>query len=233
MCIIIEKLWDLVRNYGIIVREQNLNGLESWQKLKKIFEKNNKKCEWLPEAISRYDEMQKKFNIDGNDQDIEKERVGEEKIEWEKVHFFFQHARIPFKTQSEASLLKLMQIAYNAGQFEAENKKGSYNKNKFNENVATSQQSESLQSSTSSESTKIESEKEKIIEYYNMLHLDSYISYVTPYSLKKMCDDLSIEHPLIKDINEILIAMTQQNGGKKINMKQKYIKYNLKIKKLH
>lgn len=40
----------------------------------------------------------------------------EQKIMWEKHHFYLQHARIPVLNFEEPKLYRLMQIAYNAGQ---------------------------------------------------------------------------------------------------------------------
>lgn len=39
---------------------------------------------------------------------------------WEKYHFYLQHSKIPTLNFTEGTLTRLMQIAYNAGQLEAE-----------------------------------------------------------------------------------------------------------------
>ena len=66
-----------------------MNGLEAWQKLATLFVSYNPNIEW------------------NNDREL-----------WEISHFFFQHVRIPFKNQgSKAVLQRLIQVAYNSGQF--------------------------------------------------------------------------------------------------------------------
>ena len=71
--------------------------------------------QWKIDTIKRYHELSK-----GADMKIpEKKDVPQEHHEqWEVEHFFLQHFRIPHL--NKASLVKLMQIAYNAGQLEAE-----------------------------------------------------------------------------------------------------------------
>ncbi len=218
MCKIVEQLWDKVFEYGLFVRKNKIDGLSAWNKIKTILQKYNKNCEWLPEAIKRYDEMKSKFNIVDNEK--ESSWSDEEKKEWEETHFFFQHSRIPHGTPN-ANLLKLMQIAYNAGQFTAEKNKKSYSKNK--------------------------------LDYYEEHHLNSYLSYVTPDSIQKMCSELSLEHPALNEIKKEYddisdmkesnsnynsssssnsSSTTNMNGGDLKSLKRKYTKYCNKIKKL-
>jgi hypothetical protein len=65
----------------------------------------------------------KLFDIEDNDKD---ELPPEQHKYWEVTHFFFQHGRIPFKNKESLTLVRLMQLAYNAGQLNAE-KTNKYN----------------------------------------------------------------------------------------------------------
>jgi hypothetical protein len=202
MCNIVERLWDKIFEYGFFVRTNRIDGLSAWNNIKSILQKYNKNCEWLPEAIERYDEMKSKFDIIDNEK--ESSWSDEEKREWEETHFFFQHSRIPNGTPN-ANLLKLMQIAYNAGQFAAEKNNNSYSKKK--------------------------------LDYYEKHNLNSYLSYITPASLQKMCSELSLEHPALNEIKNVYdnISETKMQGGylKHNNLsKIKYKKYCGKINNL-
>lgn len=217
MCDIVEKLWQKIYEYGLFVRKNDMDGLDAWNKIKVILQKYNKDCEWLPEATNRYSEMKAKFNI--VDEDNDSSWSADKKQLWEETHFFFQHSRIPYNSRtSGANLLRLMQIAYNAGQYEAEKEKNSYDKEKIN--------------------------------YYVNNHLESYISYVTPHSVRKMCIELSSEHPALREIadvhDEISAASESKSesksesssdakmtGGDLISFKTKCMKYYNKIKRLN
>jgi hypothetical protein len=69
MCNIVEKLWDKIFDYGLFVRTNKIDGLTAWNTIKSILQKYNKNCEWLPEAIKRYEEMKSKFNIVDNEKE--------------------------------------------------------------------------------------------------------------------------------------------------------------------
>jgi hypothetical protein len=118
MTSIVENLWNAIYQYGVSVRSNKLNGLTEWNKIKTILKKYNGNGEWSLEAISRYNEMKKLFNI--VDEENNKEWPEEDIEKWENTHFFFQHAKIPYDNVNEPNLTRLMQIAYNAGQLEAD-----------------------------------------------------------------------------------------------------------------
>jgi hypothetical protein len=190
-------LWDKIFDYGVFVRTNNLDGLESWRKIKNLLQKYNCGGEWLSEAISRYDEMKIKFNIE----DIEKTESTDYN-EWEKTHFFFQHARIPFNSvkDNDANLIRLMQIAYNAGQLK----------------VVEQEEQNVLHP--------IYTQERK--DYYQRHNLSSYISYMTPSSLNKMNLEIAKKHQALSEIDNIM--QNQLSGG----YKKQCIYYMNRIKKI-
>jgi len=111
----LEALWKLVIEYGTYVRINKLNGLDYWNMLKQFLKSNKTSFIWLPDAMSRFEEMKKMGIVDENN--IEKQIP--QNI-WEAHHFYLQHARIPFKNKNGATFVRLFQIAYNAGQLNAE-----------------------------------------------------------------------------------------------------------------
>jgi hypothetical protein len=197
---IIEKIWNLIMDYGKLVRTNGLDGFDSWNNIKTILEKYNQPGEWLPEAINRYDEMMAKFDIidikkDKYIENINDEQKKEKSLEWEVTHFFFQHSRI-LKPNEEANLLKLMQIAYNAGQLKAV-----WN-NKYNTD-----------------------DRKK---YYEKYHLNTYTSYMTYHIIEKMNKQLYSDPPIIINIKAITnnAENIKQQGGE---FYKKYKKYKAKI----
>lgn len=194
----IDQLWEITMKYGFNVRNNNLNGLEYWNKLKNILVQYNIELEWIPEAISRYNYMIDEFNIkdiEMNDElkDIMSKDIDTKKLLWEQTHFFLQHSRIPKNNEKSCNLIRLMQIAYNAGQFYAERKKNAYS--------------------------------QKITNWYDLSHLRTYISYVTPKSIQIANDKLVETHQLFLSINSLLL---NQKGGT-VNYMYKYKKYLKKL----
>jgi hypothetical protein len=124
---IVENLWNSTMDYGYNVRSKRIDGLKAWNKIKSILEKYNTIIEWSKESIARYDDLtQKVFKI--IDEENSEEWDNEKKKKWELEHFFLQHARIIHNNQEppNSNLTRLMQIAYNAGQFNAERDNKSY-----------------------------------------------------------------------------------------------------------
>jgi hypothetical protein len=116
-----EELFDLVKKYGYIVRSNDLDGLHCWNEIKTIL--SSISCEELHWNIKlknlnnkyidingAYKYIHTKLGMKGEDDDNEKKNPN-----WEKFHFFLQLARIP-KNNTECSLIRLCQIAYNLGQ---------------------------------------------------------------------------------------------------------------------
>ena len=104
--------------YGYKVRLTQMDGLVAWKQLAKIFALYNPPIEWkknLSEMYTYISNQDEKYGI----QDIDQSDSSEREL-WEISHFFFQHVRIPPNNQDEkALLLRLIQIAYNTGQFVA------------------------------------------------------------------------------------------------------------------
>lgn len=122
--------WNLAYNTGIAVRKSGGNGLDLWQPLKSFF--NN--C-----YLQDYDKISVNNNIkklaedidftfsnDAMDDAIVKIDGKEYKNKFEVHHFFVQHFRIPLLEKEKLSMTKLMQIAYNAGQFKSARDQGDY-----------------------------------------------------------------------------------------------------------
>ena len=120
-----EELFNLIKNYGYIVRTNNLDGLTSWNEMKatlstincaeltwniKLRNLNRKKITNLKNA---YNYVHGYLGMLGEDNLTEKKDLN-----WEKFHFFLQLVRIPYKNP-DCELVRLCQIAYNLGQLSA------------------------------------------------------------------------------------------------------------------
>lgn len=127
----LQELFDLGIDFGYKSKKNNLNGQQSWLNVKRIMN-SDKICEW---DISR--RLDKKSSSDINEIYCyihdELEMHGEEGDEpkydithddWERAHFVLQTIRIP-KT-SDCSLLKILQLGLNIGQYRAMNEKTQY-----------------------------------------------------------------------------------------------------------
>lgn len=126
----VENLWNHVLNHGYTVRKNGLNGLEEWQPLKNLYStyeigttKNvpiNEKIKGLVQKVN-YACQDK----DHNDVTIE---ICDIKLTNSKEtdHFIIQHLRIPTMLDFTLPLVKILQIAYNAGQVKAEIEKDTY-----------------------------------------------------------------------------------------------------------
>lgn len=110
---LIKDLWNGIIKYGYRTRQNKLNGLERWNNLKKIIP--NIKIEWTEKSKKIFDEL-KNFGVDSSEN---AEEAGLEKYEWDRNHFLIQHGRI-IKNNPDGNLIRLLQIAYNIGQFKYE-----------------------------------------------------------------------------------------------------------------
>ena len=128
----VKDLWDHTLNEGYRIRKNKLNGLEGWQPLKNAFSSA----------------QVEKFKVNGNHIDsvnrclkkgLDVSDLTDSYIECDGInvsnsivngddrgHFLVQHFRIPYLENFSLSLLKLMQIAYNAGQFKAAQENDEY-----------------------------------------------------------------------------------------------------------
>lgn len=115
----LSKLWDKVKEYGYNVRSKNLDGLASWNVIKKELIKNNAIGKWNIKIVGIYGFMKTKLGIKEEQCEINEKDEKIQKEIWEKYHFYLQHARIPVLNFEEPRLYRLMQVAYNAGQLKA------------------------------------------------------------------------------------------------------------------
>lgn len=106
--ITIQTLWNAVDAYGFSVRRQKkISGLEAWNKIKSAIPVIN--IQWSETSKSIYEQL-RRLGVTGDDDD-------EKNPSWEHHHFLIQHGRIV--KNNEGSLLRLLQIAYNTGQYRA------------------------------------------------------------------------------------------------------------------
>ena len=136
----LQELWNKTMDYGYEVRKSKKDGLESWQPLKKEYA--NYFIKGYDEGIpvnESFNKIMKKIKYQiGSD---EKEHtdvmvsIGKETVDnLDKNHFFVQHFRIPVLEKNKLpvleknklSVVKVLQIAYNAGQYKAEAEKKNY-----------------------------------------------------------------------------------------------------------
>jgi len=117
-----EQLFELVKNYGYIVRTNNLDGLASWNEMKTII--STITCDGLTWRINllnlnreRLTSINDAYNYVHNTLCMEGEESDPRSVNWEKFHFFLQLVRIP--KNNDCNLTRLCQIAYNLGQLSA------------------------------------------------------------------------------------------------------------------
>jgi len=122
----LKNLWNEAYTTGYDVRHNKKDGQKSWQPLKEKYSKiiTPKKLTVKENIINM---AKAYYKIDINDKDhlnsafkLKNENSGE------KYHFFVQHFRIPTIENFALSVVKLCQIAYNAGQFAASADNGEY-----------------------------------------------------------------------------------------------------------
>ena len=123
----LSQLFDTVRDYGLKVRSNGtLNGKEMWDRVKPLFKVVTDDCNWniyrtkangdaLLSLDEIYDYVHDELGMKGGDED--QDTVEQDK--WEKYHFYLQLIRVP-RNNPDCSLVRLMQVAYNLGQLQAE-----------------------------------------------------------------------------------------------------------------
>ena len=112
---LISELWKIMINYGYETRIKGKDGLERWNYVKKLFP--DIKINWIDSSRKIYDDLTKLGVIE--------EESGLSHEEWERHHYLLQHGRI-IHNNPNGSFARLMQIAYNIGQFRAEQEKKNY-----------------------------------------------------------------------------------------------------------
>jgi len=120
-----EKLFEFIKNYGYIVRTNNLDGLASWNEMKAIISTIscnslawninllNLENKSIGNSENAYNYVHDTLGMLGEDTPTEKSNPN-----WENFHFFLQLVRIP-KNNPVCELVRLAQIAYNLGQLSA------------------------------------------------------------------------------------------------------------------
>jgi hypothetical protein len=117
---LLSELWGVMIKYGYETRIHNKDGLEKWNVVKPVFP--DCKISWKESSKEIFKNLQK-LEVNGDDGDEEKYKLSHQ--DWERQHYLLQHGRIIHKN-NPGSLLRLMQIAYNIGQFRAEQERKSY-----------------------------------------------------------------------------------------------------------
>jgi hypothetical protein len=116
---IIVNLWEELINFGYNVRKNNKDVKLAWTEVKKI----------LPEVQFEWTKKSEKFYNDLVDLGLTKadtpEAAGMIQSIWERQRFLLEHGRI-ILINPKGSLLRLLQIAYNAGLFKFELEKQLY-----------------------------------------------------------------------------------------------------------
>ncbi len=112
----LQQLWNILVNHGYEVRSTGQDGLNEWQPYKNTLKNYKIDVELKVDNGIKY-LCEEHYNSDEgifvyNDIEINNEV--------ESAHFLIQHCRIPKLMNFKLSILKLLQIAYNAGQFLAE-----------------------------------------------------------------------------------------------------------------
>lgn len=111
--------WNEVFEYGKSVQSDGLDGFKAWQPLKIKFAAKRSNFHLSPSFARLLKDVE--YDSIGEDHVLASVAVGIERITdtGGASHLFVQHFRIPAMCGSELPYVKLMQIAYNAGQFSA------------------------------------------------------------------------------------------------------------------
>lgn len=116
---IIYDLWEEFIQYGYNIRAKGKDGKIGWDTIKGLIP--DMKVEWTGKSKTFYTAL----NALGVNISETPEEANMLKEEWERHHYLIQHGRIINK-YAEGSLIRLLQIAYNIGQFRKELEKKTY-----------------------------------------------------------------------------------------------------------
>lgn len=118
----LDQLWEYVVNIGMKTRKEGMDRKTTWRLIEnhyEYFDNAIPKLNWTQHALSRYKIMTAHpFNI--VDEKINDDWDYTKILEWKLNHFFLQHSRIVQRNPYNFQFTKLLQIAYNCGQFKAE-----------------------------------------------------------------------------------------------------------------
>jgi hypothetical protein len=122
--ITIDQLWDSFVKYGYEVRHGKKKGYDAWSVVKTPLASIDNDCKfsiWNNKSVTYYDLLKNKLGLNGDtivDANGNETNDVADHLIWEPHHFMLQHGRIV--KNNKPSLLRLLQIAYNAGQLRAE-----------------------------------------------------------------------------------------------------------------
>ena len=115
-------LFTQLIDVGYNVRKSKLDGMESWQPYKNQYLNVDQCYQMQPQFINLAKSID--YNVDQSDIDHQKVTItidgATASNTIEKDHFFVQLFRIAIMSNFDLKLVKLLQIAYNIGQFKAE-----------------------------------------------------------------------------------------------------------------
>jgi hypothetical protein len=116
---LIYELWEITIRHGYNTRKFNKDGLISWNTYKTLIP--DFPIVWKDSSKAIYGDL---IGLSVIPEDFD-EKFGMTKEEWERHHYLIQHGRIINKNP-EGKLVRLLQIAYNNGQFLVELEKRMY-----------------------------------------------------------------------------------------------------------
>ena len=113
---LMELLWQKIKIFGMLVRKNRLDGLDSWTIIKDNIP-NTIKLIWSSNSLNFYQHL-RDLGVKGGDGEGE---IDDDKTSpaWEPHHFLLQHGRI-IKNNRNGDLRRLCQIAYNSGQLDGQ-----------------------------------------------------------------------------------------------------------------
>jgi hypothetical protein len=109
-------IYDAFINYGYVVRKTNKSGYDAWHLVKKEIPEET--LTWTTSAQGYYGDLT--TGVYSLEDVTPVDLQPKAQLRWERNYFLLQHGRI-IKKYPTASLVKLFQIAYNTGQFIADN----------------------------------------------------------------------------------------------------------------
>ena len=116
----LEQIWKDAKARGHQVRSTGGNGLDEWQPLKKLYSKIDDKIHGnMSKFVTMPDTIHVQYFFSNDD-------VEHTDVKIEKDHFFVQLFRIPILCNHVLPIVKVAQLAYNVGQFEAARLEGVY-----------------------------------------------------------------------------------------------------------
>ena len=128
-----EQLWTYFENVGYNTRKGGEDGLRVWKEIRGTLSDAPIGGQISPTILGI---ILRAYNVKEDDTEHEEVQfcdpdgeLGEILSNTKEVeHFFIQHFRIPVMAKYELTRRKFAQIAYNAGQFRAEQEKSTYGK---------------------------------------------------------------------------------------------------------